>query len=79
MSDVADARYGGGKCFCGMDTGRRCGRRNAGGDKQGTRDQVESHAERTVNQLGGETDQDEGHEDGRIGQQFRGNARSPPC
>jgi hypothetical protein len=62
-----------------MDTRRSRRRRNARGDQQGARNQAEGHSERTIDQLGGEADQDEGHEDGRIGQQLRENASSPPC
>ena len=61
-----------------LDAAGGGGWRNPCGDQQGAGNQAERHAERAIDQLGGKADQDEGHEDGRVGQQLRENACSPP-
>ncbi len=59
MRDVAQPRGAGCECLDGVDSGRRCRRRNADADQQGGGDDSERHPERAVDQLGGKSDSDE--------------------
>jgi len=78
VGDMADPGDRGGERLGGVDSGRRRRRRHAHADQQSARNLPERHAERAVDQLGGKADQDEGQEEGRIGEQrFENGALHP--
>jgi serine O-acetyltransferase len=79
MGDVTNSRNCGGEGFGGMDACRGGSRRDSHGNQQGRRNLAKCHAERAIDHLRGETDHDEGDQDGRIDKEFRENVRSPPC
>jgi hypothetical protein len=59
MGDMADAGNGGGECLGGMDSGGGGRGGNADADEERAGDLAECHAERAVDHLRGEADQDE--------------------
>ena len=68
MSDVADRGYRRRRGLDNVDAGGGSRRRNAHANKKSGTDHSEGHAQRAINQLRRETDEDEGQKRGRISQ-----------
>jgi hypothetical protein len=66
VDGVADPRGAGGEHLYRVDARRGDGRVDAAADQQGRGDHTERHAERPVDQLRGESDQDEGPDLGEV-------------